>query len=97
MDEQNEGSKQIFDSLYTMNNNTTDVRNASKRMSIGNQSILEEINHLQKITGEMQKCMALITEQTSKIKNSGNELNDITPKLIDSIDEISSQIDQFKV
>ena len=97
MDEQNEGSKQIFDSLHTMNNNTTDVRNASKRMSINNQSILEEIKHLHEITGEMQKCMALITEQTSHIKDSGNELNNITPKLIDSIDEISSQIDQFKV
>ena len=41
--------------------------------------------------------MALITSGTSKINSAGDQLNSVTPKLIASIDEISNQIDQFKV
>ena len=97
MNEQNSGSKQIFDSLYTMNNNTSLVREASRKMSEENQSVLAEIKNLQEVTASMQNCMTLITDGTSKINESGDELNAVTPKLIASIDEISNQIDQFKV
>ena len=97
MNEQNSGSKQIFDSLYTMNNNTSLVREASRKMSEENQSVLAEIKNLQEVTASMQNCMSLITDGTSKINESGDELNAVTPKLIASIDEISNQIDQFKV
>lgn len=97
MNEQNAGSKQIFDSLYTMNNNTSQVREASRKMSEENQSVLAEIKNLQEVTASMQECMTLITDGTSKINQSGDELNSVTPKLIASIDEISNQIDQFKV
>ena len=97
MNEQNSGSKQIFDSLYTMNNNTSLVREASRKMSEENQSVLAEIKNLQEVTASMQSCMSLITDGTSKINESGDELNAVTPKLIASIDEISNQIDQFKV
>lgn len=97
MNEQNAGSKQIFDSLYTMNNNTTQVREASKKMSDENQSVLAEIKNLKEVTASMQNCMSMITDGTSKINESGDELNAVTPKLIASIDEISNQIDQFEV
>ena len=97
MNEQNAGSKQIFDSLYTMNNNTSQVREASRKMSEEIQSVLAEIKNLQEVTASMQNCMTLITDGTSKINESGDELNSVTPKLIASIDEISNQIDQFKV
>ena len=97
MNEQNAGSKQIFDSLYTMNNNTSQVREASRKMSEENQSVIAEIKNLQEVTSSMQNCMSMITDGTSKINEAGDELNSITPKLIASIDEISNQIDQFKV
>ena len=80
-----------------MNNNTSQVREASKKMSEENQSVLAEIKNLQEVTASMQECMTLITDGTSKINQSGDELNSVTPKLIASIDEISNQIDQFKV
>ena len=97
MNEQNAGSKQIFDSLYIMNDNTSQVREASRKMSEENQSVLAEIKNLQDVTASMQDCMALITSGTSKINSAGDQLNSVTPKLIASIDEISNQIDQFKV
>ena len=97
MDEQNEGSKQIFDALYTMNNNTSEVCEASKQMTEGNKVILNQIKNLQEITEQRQSCMSLITTGTSKISELGNELDNVTPKLMDSIDEISNQIDEFKV
>ncbi len=97
MDEQTSGSKQIFDALYTMNNNTSEVRSASREMSIGNQSILDEIKNLQEATNNMKNNMSLITEGADRINRTGNELGEITPKLMSTIDNISSQIDQFKV
>ena len=97
MDEQNSGSKQIFDALYTMNNNTSEVRSASREMSIGNQSILDEIKNLQEATNSMKSSMSLITEGADRINRTGTELGEITPKLMNTIDNISVQIDQFKV
>ena len=97
MDEQNEGSKQIFDALYTMNNNTSEVCEASKQMTEGNKLILNQIKNLQEITEQMQSCMSLITTGTSKISELGNELDNVTPQLMNSIDEISNQIDEFNV
>ena len=49
------------------------------------------------IPESMQRAMALITEETSKINATGNELKEVTPRLMASIDEISNEIDQFKV
>lgn len=97
MNEQNAGSKQIFEALYTMNNNTSEVRSASRKMSEENLSVLSKIKNLQDVTESMQRSMALITNNTSQINETGNELKAVTPRLMASIDEISSQIDQFKV
>ena len=97
MNEQNAGSKQIFDALHTMNNNTSEVRDAGRKMSQENHVVLDKIRNLQQVTESMQRAMALITEETSKINATGNELKEVTPRLMASIDEISNEIDQFKV
>ena len=97
MEEQTAGSKQIGDALHVMNDATSEVRSASHEMSVGNKSILEEISNLQNLTEAMKENMQRLISGADRIKVSGSELNEIAPQVQFSIDQISSQIDQFKV
>ena len=97
MEEQNSGSKQIGEALHVMNDTTTEVRSASHEMASGNKSILAEIQNLQEATDKMKVSMQKIVTGADKINQSGNELSEIAPQMKRSIDDISNQIDQFKV
>ncbi|MCR5764043.1 MAG: HAMP domain-containing protein [Treponema sp.] len=97
MEEQKEGSKQITSSLHSMNNSTIEVRTASKEMSIGNQHILEEVKNLQDATLVMKSSMEEMSIGAKKINETGSSLSEIADKMQDSITEIGTQIDQFKV
>ena len=66
-------------------------------MSTGNQSILEEIKNLQEATSQMKESMNRIITGADKINLAGDDLSSIAPQMKTSIDDISSQIDQFKV
>ena len=97
MEEQNTGSQQIGEALHLMNDTTAEVRVASHEMSVGNRSILDEINNLQNATDAMMESMKKIISGADKINQSGTELNEIAPQMKSSIDQISNQIDQFRV
>lgn len=97
MDEQNSGSKQISEALHVMNDNTAEVKQASHEMSIGNQSILSEIQNLQNATNLMKSSMEQIVNSANLINKTGQEMRLIAPQMQISIDDISAQIDKFKV
>ncbi|MCR5187652.1 MAG: HAMP domain-containing protein [Treponema sp.] len=97
MEEQNEGSKQISNVLHIMNDSSLEVKTASQEMSEGNKAILQEIRKLQDATGIMEDSMREMTVGAKKINETGEELRSIAFEMKDSIDEIGSQIDQFKV
>ena len=97
MEEQNEGSKQISQALYAMNDGSLKVRNASSEMAEGNQAILEEVKHLQDASEKMVNSMNDMSHSATKITETGVALSGISDKVNDSITEIGEQIDQFKV
>ena len=97
MEEQQEGSRQITDSLHTMNDSTIEVRTASEEMSIGNKQILDEVRRLQDATLVMKNSMEEMSVGAKKINNTGAMLTEIAGKMKTSINQIGSQIDQFKV
>lgn len=97
MEEQSTGSKEISESLHSMNDSTTEVRTASVEMSAGNQAILEEIRRLQEATMSMKDSMQEMRIGAKKINETGSILTEISSRMKDSIDGIGSQIDQFKV
>lgn len=97
MEEQNTGSRQISDALHAMNDSTIEVRNASAEMSEGNKAILNEVNLLQSATAAMKDSMNEMSNGARKINDTGAALGDISRQVTDSIEEIGSQIDQFKV
>jgi len=97
MEEQQEGSKQITSSLQTMNDSTIEVRTASEEMSIGNKQILDEVRNLQNATQVMKASMEEMSIGAKKINETGSALSEIAGKMQNSIEQIGSQIDQFKV
>ena len=97
MEEQNEGSKQITQALHNMNDSTVSVRNASSEMYEGNKMILNEIQQLQNVTMAMTTGMDEMSVGARKINETGSALNDIAVKMSNSISDIGTQIDQFKV
>ena len=80
-----------------MNDNTTEVRAASHEMAVGNQQILNEVDHLRDTTSVIKESMAKISESAENIKASSNALNDISGSVQKTVEEIGSQIDLFTV
>lgn len=97
MEEQNEGSKQISQALNSMNDSTIEVHTAGQEMAEGNKAILEEVHNLQNATGVMQESMGEMSIGAKKINETGEALRSIAAELERSIEEIGTQIDQFKV
>ena len=97
MEEQNEGSKQILDTLKMMNDSTQQVRSASDEMQEGNKLILSEVQQLQNVTISMKSSMDEMAVGAQKINETGAVLTEVSNRMKDSIIKIGKQIDEFKV
>jgi methyl-accepting chemotaxis protein len=97
MNEQREGSKQITDALHDMNDSTSEVHTASSEMSAGNKQILGEIKKLQDSTMIMKSSMDQMFTSARRIDETGKALTEISANVEQTISQIGTQIDQFKV
>ena len=97
MEESEVGSHQITDALKLMNDSTAEVRTSSREMSEGNQSILDEVKVLQEATNAIKTSIERMYEGANQIVKNGTTLTDISTTMEDSIRQIGSQIDLFKV
>ena len=96
MEEQQEGSKQILESLQLMNNSTLEVKTAGQEMKTGNEMILSEIQNLQNTTLVIKESMTEMSAGAEDMNRTGAALSDITSKVRYSIQKIGAEIDQFK-
>ncbi len=96
MEEQNEGSRQILDSIKVMNDSTVEVRTASKEMKEGNEMILNEVHHLQDTTLAIKSSMGEMSAGAENMNNTSANLSNISLKVKDSVEKIGQEIDQFK-
>lgn len=97
MEEQTIGSKQISESLHSMNSSTAEVTLAVQEMSEGTKAILQEVQSLQDTTLSVRSGMDEMKAGAEHITNSGKDLSSISEKMNNSINDIGSQVDQFKV
>lgn len=97
MQEQQEGSKQILESLHVMNDSTQEVRTASQEMSSGNRAILEEIHLLQDSALAIREAMAEMSVGAKEINQTSSTLSVTSGKMKNSIKQIGNEIDLFKV
>jgi len=96
-DEQSQGSKQIVQALQVMNDTTSEVRNASKEMMEGNKLILKEVTNLQEASALIKQSMDEMAVGAKDINKTGASLSEITGRVNESIEQISNEIDLFKV
>ena len=97
MDQQENGSVKITDSLRDMNSTAQQASKSSKKMADESQEIMSQIMALQDKTNSMKRSMNEMNQNAEKIKDAGATLSDISSVMEKSIGEIGSQIDQFKV
>ncbi|MBP5157738.1 MAG: HAMP domain-containing protein, partial [Treponema sp.] len=97
MSEQHEGSVQITGVLKNLNESTFQVQKASHEMSDGSHAILSEIDVLQNETSSIRQKMSEMSSGAQRIGQTGNSLSDISNSMEKSIDDIGTQVDQFKV
>ena len=97
MQQQTIGSQSISVSLHEMNDSTDEVIQAVNEMSVGSKSILEEVQNLQNATLSVRETMEGVKLSAEEIKATGKELSDISGLMKNSINDIGSQVDQFKV
>lgn len=96
MQEQQAGSFQINHSLKVLNNSSAEVRSSSMEMQKGNESILHEIQELENETTRMKEGMDQMLIGARKINETGSTLSNLSGDMEKAINEISSQLDQFK-
>ena len=80
-----------------MSDSTAEVKTASAEMSEGNKQILEEVRRLKDATGVMKDSVMLMSSSAIKIRETGSELDSISDKMKQSINQIGNQIDNFQV
>ncbi len=97
MDEQTIGSKQINDALRGMNENSHQVREASKDMANKNEIILEEVKKLQTSTESINQAMNEMSAGATKISETSESLAENSTAVENSIKKIGTQINLFKV
>ena len=97
MEEQNEGSRQINNALRGMNDSTGEVRHASKDIAGRNKLILETMQSLRSSTETMRIGVEEISGGAHRIGDSGSVLEKKSNEVRDAIEDITSQINMFKV
>ncbi|WP_191017863.1 two-component regulator propeller domain-containing protein [Treponema zioleckii] len=97
MEEQNEGSKQVIDTLSYMKKSSSYVTTAAQKMSEENKTILENMSGLKESSSAMQASMDDMARGAQRISESGTELSDMSGRMKDSIADIREQMIQFTV
>ena len=97
MNEQTAGSKQINESLQTLNDNTRNVKTSSNTMTETNKQVMDKIHILEAVTEQMANNMNGVAQDSQKIADSGKLLSENSRNVRNSVSKISAQIKQFKV
>ena len=96
IESQNEGSKQIVDSLNSMDHNTDDVKNASTRMAQANDSVMHEMKTLQESIKLIENSMSQITGGARTISENAAMLTMSLDQINDSVHMINEETGKFK-
>lgn len=97
IEDQNEGSKQIVDSLNAMDENTNEVKTASAKMAEANDSVMQEMKKLQESITTIESSMSQITGGARTISENGAALSMSLDQITDSVHKINDEIGRFKV
>jgi methyl-accepting chemotaxis protein len=97
MEEQNEGSKQILEAVSEMNDITQKVKSGSIEMLEGSKEVIEESKNLERVTQEISGGMNEMAAGSDQINIAVNQVNEISGKNKETIDNLMREVSRFKV
>ncbi|GBU26689.1 methyl-accepting chemotaxis protein [Treponema sp. R8-4-B8] len=97
MEEQGQGSKQVLQSVGSLNDLTRQVKSSSEEMLNGSQEVMNESQNLGKMTVEITGGMNEMAIGAEQINIAVNNVNGMTLKNRDAIDALIREVSRFKV
>jgi len=97
MEEQGQGSKQVLQSVSSLNELTRQVKGGSEEMLNGSQEVMGESRNLEKMTQEITGGMNEMALGAEQINLAVNNVNEMTHKNRDAIDGLLKEVSRFKV
>jgi len=97
MEEQGQGSKQVLQSVSSLNDITRQVKGGSEEMLSGSQEVIKESKNLERVTQEITGGMNEMAEGADQINVAVNNVNEMTQKNRDAIDTLIQEVSRFKV
>jgi len=97
MEEQGQGSKQVLQSVSSLNDLTRQVKGGSEEMLEGSQEVMKESRNLERVTQEITGGMNEMAQGADQINLAVNNVNQMTQKNRDAIDGLLREVSRFKV
>ena len=97
MEEQGSGSKQILQAISLLNDITRQVKSGSEQMLEGSREVISETRNLETATQEITGGMTEMAKGADQISVSVNEVNEISGRNKEIIDNLAIAISRFKV
>jgi methyl-accepting chemotaxis protein len=97
MAEQNEGSKQILESVSNLNRITRQVKEGSTEMHEDSHEVIKESQNLEKVTAEISNRMNEMASGAEQINIAVTRVNEISIKNKENIDNLVREVSRFKV
>jgi methyl-accepting chemotaxis protein len=97
MNEQNEGSKQILDSVGELNNINMKVKNESSEMLEGSKNVIVKTKNLEMLSEEIAGGMNEMACGAEQINIAVNMVNEISARNSQNIDSLIKEVSRFKV
>ena len=95
--EQKTGAGQVIEALKLMNDINIRVRDGSREMSQGNETMLNEISAVQDSAMEISASVEAISENIRELNTGAREVSDLAAATRSSIQKISNIADSFEV
>jgi methyl-accepting chemotaxis protein len=97
MEEQNQGSKQIMETILQLNDITRQVKDGSTQMLEGSREVINESRNLEQVTQEITGGMNEMAIGAEQINIAVNSVNEISGKNKENIDILAREVSRFKV
>jgi methyl-accepting chemotaxis protein len=97
MEEQGEGSKQVLNAQSSLSELTQQVRSGSEEMLNGSQEVMHESQNLERMTQEITSGMNEMASGAEQVNVAVNQVNEISVKNRESIDNLIREVSRFKV
>jgi methyl-accepting chemotaxis protein len=97
MEEQGQGSKQVLQSVSSLNDLTRNVKSGSEEMLDGSKEVMHESQNLERVTQEITGGMNEMATGAEQVNIAVTHVNEISAKNREGIETLMREVSRFKV